>query len=120
MGCLEPVSRCLNPYMKPRVEYTFKVTGCMVSMDDTCSEATTRVRLRDEKLVTVIDGGDRTLTAGAEASIDGCTFTEDPDDEDAAISYSWRCETSQWCVAVEERGLRGAPKSWSSTSRHSS
>ena len=93
VGCLEPVSRCLNPYMKPRVEYTFKITGCMLSMDDTCSEATTRVRLRDEKLITVIDGGDRTLTAGAEASIDGCTFTEDPDDEDAAITYSWSCVT---------------------------
>lgn len=94
VGCLEPVSRCLNPYMKPRVEYTFKITGCMVSSEDICSEATTRVRLRDEKLVAVIDGGDRTLTAGTEASIDGCTYTEDPDDEDAVITFSWRCETA--------------------------
>ena len=94
VGCLEPVGRCLNPYMKPRVEYTFKLTGCMASMAGTCSEATTRVRLRDEKLVTVIDGGDRTITAAGEAVIDGCTFTEDPDDEDAMISYSWSCETA--------------------------
>ena len=76
------------------VEYTFKLTGCMASMAGTCSEATTRVRLRDEKLVTVIDGGDRTITAAGEAVIDGCTFTEDPDDEDAMISYSWGCETA--------------------------
>ena len=30
----------------------------------------------------------------------------------AIAQFSWRCETLQWCVAVEERGLRGGADSY--------
>ena len=61
--------------------------------DGSCSTATARVRLTNEPLQAVIEGGDRTVAAEDALSIDGCA-SEDPDDEDAQMTFAWTVEDS--------------------------
>ena len=119
---LDPLTRqkselvIVGATLRPGLDYTLRLTGCMQSDQTTCSYAETVVTLADESVSAVIAGGDRAIGSDSELVLDACG-SNDPTDAtarcDAAgdcgpLSFVWTCHKCEGaggdasCAACDE------------------